>query len=293
MSTKVTMRQFETLMAVAECGGFAAAAQVLNISQAAVSKQISSLERNVGFAVFKRMRGSRPALTPRGKTLISGLPDLLQQVGAATAPIQRKKGRMTEVRIACGDIIADHISDHLHLLYAKTRNIALELVQVEPAVSSVTQLESDNIDIAYLTLRAPLSGRLGEQIAVIESGLYVSARHREVSEWTPGKPLPFISTSSDTFLNREFERTLRLAGIRDYQVMARIPTARGRVNLALAGIGAICVMDNVVRQYVDAGLLQALDLPKVRMYRYRFMNPKRARNPNVKLVDAFITGILT
>lgn len=67
----VEVRHLRALGAVAEAGTFAAAAQRLGYSQAAVSQQIAGLERALGHAVLDRPGGARRAeLTPTGRLLL-------------------------------------------------------------------------------------------------------------------------------------------------------------------------------------------------------------------------------
>jgi molybdate transport repressor ModE-like protein len=55
----LTLRQLEVLEAVVRFGGFGAASTRLDISQASVSAHITSLEGQIGTAVFERRPGSR------------------------------------------------------------------------------------------------------------------------------------------------------------------------------------------------------------------------------------------
>src|SRR5688500_16567981 len=54
---KITLRHIEAFKAVVETGSMRRAAEVLFISQPAVSKLIGAFERAVGFAAFERIRG--------------------------------------------------------------------------------------------------------------------------------------------------------------------------------------------------------------------------------------------
>lgn len=61
------LRAFEVFLAVVDAGSISRAARMLHLTQPAVSHQVSSLERDLGVAVFDR--GRRGAtLTPAGRT---------------------------------------------------------------------------------------------------------------------------------------------------------------------------------------------------------------------------------
>ncbi|MFE7855838.1 LysR family transcriptional regulator [Streptomyces sp. NPDC057403] len=65
----MSLRQMEYFLAVAEEASFTRAAEVLHVSQPALSHQIKALERSVGGALLERMpRGAR--LTPMGRAFL-------------------------------------------------------------------------------------------------------------------------------------------------------------------------------------------------------------------------------
>jgi DNA-binding transcriptional LysR family regulator len=63
------LRNFETLIAIAEQGSFAAAAEQAGLTQSAVSMQIKSLEGQLGVRLFDRSRRP-PRLSEAGKSVI-------------------------------------------------------------------------------------------------------------------------------------------------------------------------------------------------------------------------------
>ncbi len=64
----VDIKQLRIFLAVAECGGFTAAEDVLNISQSTISAHISSLEKRLGYRLCRRGRAGFE-LTDRGAAL--------------------------------------------------------------------------------------------------------------------------------------------------------------------------------------------------------------------------------
>ena len=63
------LHQLQTFVAVAETHGFSSAAQILNLTQSAVSSQIVRLEKDLGVRLFDRTTRS-VALTDAGTTLL-------------------------------------------------------------------------------------------------------------------------------------------------------------------------------------------------------------------------------
>ncbi|OCX61283.1 LysR family transcriptional regulator [Thioclava sp. SK-1] len=77
-------RQLETLLAIAHHGGFAAAAQAVNLTASAVSQQISALEAELGAQLFDRNRRP-PALTAKGAEMVRSANAILRIVSETKA----------------------------------------------------------------------------------------------------------------------------------------------------------------------------------------------------------------
>ncbi|MDC8784618.1 LysR substrate-binding domain-containing protein [Roseateles koreensis] len=83
------LRAFE---AVARCLSFRAAAQELHLTQSAVSRQIQSLEEDIGCTLF--LRGTRfVALSSDGALLKPAIESALQRLDQAVRQIRRARGR--------------------------------------------------------------------------------------------------------------------------------------------------------------------------------------------------------
>ncbi len=80
------LNAFRTFEAAARLGGFAAAAEELLVTPAAVSQQIKTLEGQLGVALFRRL--------PRGLELTAAAKELLPQVSAGLAHFERGIGRL-------------------------------------------------------------------------------------------------------------------------------------------------------------------------------------------------------
>jgi len=63
------LKRLKTFVTVAEHGTVSQAAEVLHITQPALSRQISTLEQDIGFPLFDRV-GRHLVLTARGEQLL-------------------------------------------------------------------------------------------------------------------------------------------------------------------------------------------------------------------------------
>jgi len=76
---KLTLRQMEYIVAIAETGQFALAARRLNVSQPSLSAQVADLEQACGGKLFLRGR-SGATLTPLGQDAVLRIRKILREV---------------------------------------------------------------------------------------------------------------------------------------------------------------------------------------------------------------------
>jgi LysR family transcriptional regulator for metE and metH len=94
------IRHLRSLVAIADAGKLATAAERVHLSQSALSHQIRLLEDHHGLSLFERTRqGLR--FTPAGERLLALARTVLAEVGAAERDLQRMTGQTRgELRIA-------------------------------------------------------------------------------------------------------------------------------------------------------------------------------------------------
>ena len=94
------LRRLRTFVAVAEHGTISKAAQLLRITQPALSRQIGALEGEIGFKLFRR-EGRRLVLTAQGEHLLSDCRSLLSHAAAVTERVQSlRRGEIRALNIA-------------------------------------------------------------------------------------------------------------------------------------------------------------------------------------------------
>lgn len=75
----MNLRQMEVFRAVMQSGGLRGAAELLNVSEPAVSKMLSQLQRRLGYPLFQRVKG-RLVATPEGHALYAEVDTLWRGV---------------------------------------------------------------------------------------------------------------------------------------------------------------------------------------------------------------------
>lgn len=99
-----TLRQIEAFKALVESGTVSNAAKALNVSQPAVSKLLTHLEEDVGFALFERGRG-RIRVTGRGMRLYDEIDRVfsgVNQISQAIEEIRKEAGGRLQVGVMPG-----------------------------------------------------------------------------------------------------------------------------------------------------------------------------------------------
>jgi DNA-binding transcriptional LysR family regulator len=90
----MNLRQLQTLITIADAGGFASAAGRLHLSQPAASRQIQALEAELGVLLFDRV-GRRLQLTSEGEDIVRRGRHLLQEADSLRDRADALKGGLT------------------------------------------------------------------------------------------------------------------------------------------------------------------------------------------------------
>ncbi|WP_290053207.1 LysR family transcriptional regulator [Amycolatopsis solani] len=146
------LRQLAVVVAVAEEGGFTAAAQRLRTVQSTVSTVVRALERDLGTPLFHRTT-HRVALTPAGEAFVPAARAALEAAERARAAVSPVGGC---VRVGlCPGLLADS-----HRLLAKLRHghpgLAVELRRVRTGEVGCAVAES-TVDVVVTALPGGLT----------------------------------------------------------------------------------------------------------------------------------------
>src|SRR3989442_14716013 len=92
MNPRITLEQWQALVAVVDAGGYAQAAERLHKSQSSVTYLVQKLESLLDVKVFE-IKGRKAALTPAGADLFLGVPRRLPRDPRLHAPGRRRHPR--------------------------------------------------------------------------------------------------------------------------------------------------------------------------------------------------------
>ena len=130
----MTFDQIQYFIAIAECNTYFDAAEELNISQSALSKQIIKLEKELGVALLDRSR-RKASLTPAGETFYQDALALRRQYKIMTGHMKKYKipmGNKNELRVGTLPILTQYgLTAHFRQFTESHPDIHLILDEVE------------------------------------------------------------------------------------------------------------------------------------------------------------------
>jgi DNA-binding transcriptional LysR family regulator len=151
----MNIRQFETLVAIVDHGGFAAAADALATTQSAVSARIKELERQLGVPLFDRSR-LRARLTAKGEELLPLARQFMRLAGDVARRVGDPGAFGGIIRIGVAGLVAQTVLPGL-LIEMRLRFPRLAVrVHVNLAGALATLLQDGALDLALTT--APVTG---------------------------------------------------------------------------------------------------------------------------------------
>ena len=248
------LRQLRYFVAVAERGGFSAAASSLNVAQSALSRHVRELERELGGALFERgARGvsvteSGKMLLARGRWLFGAIDDIKAEVQTEN----REPSGM--VRLGVPSSLADILYAPLARLFAQRfPRIGLELNEgLTEAVSD--RLLRGELDLAIATSPQP-NDHLDYETLVVEKVFLIGP---------PNDPLLRRGK-----LNRKEFRNLPAAVLplsrnpfpMDVPFSVRVGSTIPMKQIVASGLGYALLPFSAFHEEVAAGRLSAALLP--------------------------------
>jgi DNA-binding transcriptional LysR family regulator len=280
-------------MAVAETGGFTAAARSLGVSQPAVSRAVRELERSCGFDLVERSsHGVR--LTRSGESLLQDARDVVAAMRSAEVTVAElgglERGRLhvgASTTIATyvlpsfiGRFLEEHPDVDVRLDTAHTRGV-MQMLLDYALDTALTEAP-----VSHPRIRAE-RWRM-DRLVAIASPLHPLAGRRRI---------PPSALSHELLLLREHEsgtRTIVVAGLRAAGVTPgrtmEIDGPEAIKQIAAHGRGVAIVSRYTVEEQLALGRLVELDIPGLRIERpfYRLSLAHRRRSPSARAFDALL-----
>lgn len=281
-------RNVATFVKIVEAGSFTKAAELLGYSQAAVTAQIKTMEKELGVPLFDRI-GKRVYLTQEGKTFLPFARAMLKAEEEAVSSV-RPDGPLTGTLSLCApSSYADHVLPELILKYRALHPGVEITVKVSDFVEdTLHKLAYGEIDMLV---------RLDE--GVNDPGFITVASRPEPLAFVtyPDNPLlkkkklsirdavssDFIITSREIGYSAMLERRLSELGLSMDPVMD-IGSVEAIIRIIRGGYGVAFLPQYVISDYLDRNELVTLDTGEhgIDMNSYFLCSSERWINPAMK-----------
>jgi len=149
--TGLEFRHLVALRSVAEEGSFIGAADLLGLSQAAVSQQIAGLERVVGQSVFERPGGPRPVrLTAAGRVLLRHADAVMEQLSRAERDLE---DLVSQARVTVGtfqSVSVQLLPEIVSAMRATSPQVRIHALEADENEELIDRLLDGDTDVAFL-----------------------------------------------------------------------------------------------------------------------------------------------
>ncbi|WP_188624336.1 selenium metabolism-associated LysR family transcriptional regulator [Caldalkalibacillus thermarum] len=282
----MNLKRVKTFMLAAEHKNFSTVAQILNISQPAVSKQIKKLEKELGVPLLNRdtlepTEAGRIVLR-HGETLLKGWQEIVEQcaalqgnmaglikIGASTIPgtyllppiLQKFLDRFPQMEVQ----LAVHESTHV-----------LELIT------------NEKVDIGFVGI-SPADESLKQHVIAKDKLVIIGPDHgEEIEDFEDIKDSPFVFRSERSGTWRAADQGLRKWGysVRDLKCVAKVEHTESVISMVQAGLGYSIVSNIAARAAVQAKRVKILaELPIEREFYAVYLPAKENNQAITHLVD--------
>jgi DNA-binding transcriptional LysR family regulator len=183
-----TLPALTSAVQTADSGSFTAAARVLNLTSAAVSKNVALLERRLGVRLFNRTT-RRLSLTEEGKSFIAQVKHGLAALESATVSATAGLAPSGTVRVNCSvGFGRRYLLPQLPAFFARYPNVQIDLVLNDTAVDLV----GEGFDIGIRGGSSPPEGMVARKICDVPSVLVATPRYLK-KHGTPTQPSDLLN----------------------------------------------------------------------------------------------------
>jgi DNA-binding transcriptional LysR family regulator len=264
--TAEQLPHLETFARAAEASSFTAAAQVLGLTQAAVSQRIHALEKVLGTPLFTR-EGGHVLLTEAGHRLFDYAQRILTLHREALEQIGGQRPPLTgELFLAASSIPGEHLLPDLLSSFRERHPHIKVRATVGDTLAVLEQVEHGEAHLGLVGGKSDSPHLEFRCFACDKLVLVVSAKH----PWRRRKRVPLEQLCQQPVILREagsgsrwcLEQALAKAGksLRDLRVTLELGSNEAIKEAVQRGLGVAILSTHAVRDDTEAGRLHALQV---------------------------------
>lgn len=261
------LEYYKVFYYVAKCGGLTTAAEVLSISQPAVSQSVKQLEKAVGTKLFIRTtKGAR--LTQEGELLFSYVSKGYEQMELGEEKLKQMLNLdLGEIHIGASDMTLQfYLLPFLEKFHEKYPKIKVNVTNA-PTPETLQYLQEGKIDFGVVS--TPFESKKDVQSIVVKEieDIFVAARRftklkNKTLDFQELEKLPLIFLEKKTSSRSYMDQFL----LENHIVISpefELATSDMIVQFTMRNLGVGCVMKEFAKEYVDSGKLFELRFNKI------------------------------
>ena len=264
--------KLETLLTVAECKNFTRAAEILGITQPAVSHHIGQLEQELGARLFNRGKGAFD-LTPEGEIALRYTRRLKAMHQKMIRDIADRGRHITRIRVGITHTSESNTITEILAKYGSLNdNISITII-TDTIKNLYQMLENFEIDIAVVEARNPGEGfnylmlDTDTLVCVLDTEHRLARRSMVSVEELKDEHMILRLPSSAT--RQLFEATLTSIGeaIEDFNITIEVDNISTIKDLIRKGMGISVLPQSACMDELRKGKLTALPIESLSMTR--------------------------
>nr|WP_319389152.1 LysR substrate-binding domain-containing protein [uncultured Cohaesibacter sp.] len=245
-------RQLETLLAVVQHGGFAAAAEAVNLTASAVSQQIAALESELQTDLFDRARRP-PVLTAKGSEMVRSARTILQIVTETKASVSGAKVRGTLAFGTLRTAANSYVPRTLATIRSTFPDLTFRL-RIGMSEQLMSEVASGQLDAALVADQVTVpSGLIWTEVLSEPLLILLPAGAKELSFEELVRTIPYIRYRIHVPLARQIDTELARLGAEQRQLVS-VNTMPAVIGCVEAGLGFSVVPEVALHGMVTTGL---------------------------------------
>ncbi len=271
-----TLQQLRILKAVATEKNFTKAAELLYLSQPSLSKQIKTLEKNLGINILNR-ENHKISLTENGTVFLQYAERILALCEeSCRAIIDLKNGERGNLTVGASQTIGTYLMPRVLAFFAQTYPQINLNVQVSSTRIIAKNLRNREIDIAVVGGEIPeeLKKNLNiEDFVEDEFSLIISKSHPFAEKKQITKKdlyhLNFITLNSNSTIRKFIDTRLtqNQIEINQLRIIMQLNSIEGIKTAVSLGLGAAFVSSSAIEKEIELKTIEILKIENIRITR--------------------------
>lgn len=271
-----TLQQLRILKAIAAEKNFTGAAQVLYISQPALSKQIKTLEKNLGITLINR-ESNKISLTENGKVFLQYSERILALCEeSCRALIDLKNGDRGSLTIGASQTIGTYLMPRILSFFAQNYPQIDLKIQVNSTPIIINNILKREIDIAVVGGKIPNKLRknltikyfITDEINLIISTIHPFAQKKKINK-EDLYYLNFITLNSNSTIQKFIDNILIQNQIETKQlkIIMELNSVEGIKTAVSLGLGAAFISSSAIEKELKLKTIKILTIKDIRITR--------------------------